>query len=158
MIVRAFTPDEIIKIRPKLVQFIRKYGDGRITTKAIRWFQQLKINTIPSGSLVAVVVSGKQIIGATVVGDYGRQESIIVVHPDHRKHGVGEALLKLTLQKLGKFYSRVACDNIPSLKLCFSCGLTAFHLIKGPTGKPTLWLGGGDYNKQEILVKESSLE
>jgi hypothetical protein len=57
-------------------------------------------------------------------------------------------------QQLGKVYTRVAYDNIPSLKLCFRCGLTAFAMTKGPTGKPTLWLGGGDYQKEEVEGKK----
>jgi hypothetical protein len=93
----------------------------------------------------------RKLIGLIVIGNYGLEESFIVVHTNHRKQGVGEALVQFALQQLSKLYTRVAHDNIPSLKLCFSCNLVAFHLIKGPTGKPTLWFGGGNWQTQDIF-------
>jgi hypothetical protein len=41
-------------------------------------------------------------------------------------------------------------DNIPSLKLCFSIGMVAFDLFTGVTGKPTLWLGIGKWDREEV--------
>lgn len=95
----------------------------------------------------------KKVAGIIVFGNYGIEESFIAVHPDYRRKRVGEQLLKQAIQSLGKVYARVASDNIPSLKLCFSCGLMAFSLCKGPTGKDTLWLGGGNFDPADVLKK-----
>lgn len=147
------------KRRTRFIQFIIRYGDRRITHKAIRWLRRLKHIEAP-GHLIAYVQDGNRMVGFTAIGDYGQKEAIIVVHPQYRKQRVGEQLLRYTLQELPKVYTRVACDNIPSLRLCFSCGLVAYRLIKGPTQKPTLCLAGGDWqneaNQMTIMDHSSS--
>ncbi|TCP68363.1 GNAT family N-acetyltransferase [Baia soyae] len=152
---KTLSSEEVGRVRDPLIHFLKKYSDGRITAKGIRWFRQLPINEVRDGNWVAISWKDNKIAGAMIMGDYGRKEAMIVVHPDFRKHGIGETLLNQALQQLGKVYTRVACDNIPSLKLCFSCGLKAFHLVKGPTGKPTLWLGGGNFVKEDVVQPES---
>ncbi len=150
MRIRSISSAELERVLPAIVRFMRRYGDGRITHRAIRWFQGLKQKEWKDGTLVAAALDGKKVAGIIVFGNFGLDESFIAVHPAYRKQGVGEALLKYSIEKLKKVYTRVACDNIPSIKLCFTCGLTAFRLIKGPTGKPTLWLGGGEYRPEEV--------
>lgn len=98
----------------------------------------------------------KKVTGIVVFGNYGIEESFIAVHPDYRQKRVAEQLLKKAIDSLGKVYARVAADNIASLKLCFTCGLVAFSLCKGPTGKPTFWLGGGNFRPDDVLKKEIS--
>ncbi|MBA4541613.1 MULTISPECIES: GNAT family N-acetyltransferase [Thermoactinomyces] len=154
MIIRQFEPQDIETAKVPVIRFMKRYGDGRITHRALRWFQRLSKQNIPEGTYVAAALDKKKLIGVIVFGHYGLQESFIAVHPQYRKRGVGEVLLKSALAKLPKIYTRVACDNIPSLKLCFSCGLIAFKLIKGPTGKPTLWLAGGDYSTEDVIRME----
>ncbi|SEM96615.1 GNAT family N-acetyltransferase [Lihuaxuella thermophila] len=151
MNIRSISPAELERVRPAIVRFMRKYGDGRITHHAIRWFQRLKPEGCKEGTLVAAALDGKKVTGVIVFGNFGLDESFVAVHPAYRKQGVGEALLRYSIEKLKKVYTRVACDNIASLKLCFTCGLAAFRLIKGPTGKPTLWLGGGEWNPEEVV-------
>lgn len=147
-------------VRTSIIQFMQKYGDGRITHRALRWFQQLRPEQLTSGTLVAMALDHKQVAGVIVFGNYGIDEAFVAVHPDYRQQKVGESLLNHALQHFPKLYTRVACDNIPSLKLCFSCGLVAFQLFKGPTGKPTLWLSGGNWNAEDIAStrKNSSSE
>lgn len=99
---------------------------------------------------MAIASEEKRLVGVIAFGCYGLEESFIVVHPDFRNRRIGELLLNHSLKTLKKVYTRVACDNVPSLKLCFSCGLVAFRLIRGPTGKPTLCLAGGDWNPEEV--------
>lgn len=147
-----FTPRHLSRIKGVLTQFLRRYGNGRITHHAIRWFQQLTQDEIEEGALVAATLKEKKLTGVIIFGKFGTKESVIAVHPDYRNQGVGEMLLNHSLEKLGKAYTRVACDNIPSLKLCFSCGMVAINLFTGPTGKPTLWLAGGKWNRSDILL------
>lgn len=150
MHVQMLTPQQLALNRPKILTFFRKYGDKRITHKALRWLQQLSGEKYPEGTLASIAFEQKQIIGIIVFGRYGLDESIIAVHPAFRKKRIGETLLGHAMDELGKVYTRVACDNTPSLKLCFSSGLVAFRLFRGPTGKPTLWLAGGDWDPSEV--------
>jgi GNAT superfamily N-acetyltransferase len=148
--IKSLTPEGMAAIRSSLLAFCRKYGDRRITHRALRWFYRLPYTRWAEGTLVAIATEGQRLIGVIAFGCYGLEESFIVVHPDHRNRRIGEILLNHALKSLKKVYTRVACDNIPSLKLCFSCGLVAFRLIRGPTGKPTLCLAGGNWNAEEV--------
>ncbi|MBA4549464.1 GNAT family N-acetyltransferase [Thermoactinomyces intermedius] len=153
MKIHAFPPQSLERIRKPLLRFLRRYGDGRITHQAMRWFHRLTPEELKEGTYIAAAYDEKKVAGIIVFGNYGIEESFIAVHPDYRQRGVGEQLLKQAIQSLGKVYARVASDNIPSLKLCFSCGLMAFSLCKGPTGKDTLWLGGGNFDPADVLKK-----
>jgi GNAT superfamily N-acetyltransferase len=155
MKIHAFPPQSLERIRKPLLRFLRRYGDGRITHQAMRWFHRLTPEELKEGTYIAAAYDEKKVAGIIVFGNYGIEESFIAVHPDYRQRGVGEQLLKQAIQSLGKVYARVASDNIPSLKLCFSCGLMAFSLCKGPTGKDTLWLGGGTFDPADVLNKKS---
>ncbi|OYD08439.1 GNAT family N-acetyltransferase [Paludifilum halophilum] len=153
MNVYVLTPVQLKRLRPSILQFAKKYGDQRITHRALRWLKTLKSGPFPEGTWMATAVDGRRLIGFILFGRYGLEESFIVVHPSYRKKGVAETLLQAALDEMDKIYTRVACDNLPSLKLCFSAGLVAFHLIKGPTGKPTLCFGGGEWNPAEFKEK-----
>ncbi|SFI83139.1 GNAT family N-acetyltransferase [Thermoflavimicrobium dichotomicum] len=148
---------DLERLRPALLRLIRFAGDGRITHRAIRWLNRLQLTDDKPGTVIAISFDQKKCTGLIAFGHYGLEESFIVVHPQYRKRGVGEALVKFVLSHLDKVYTRVACDNIPSLKLCFACGLTAFQLTKGPTGKPTLWLGGGNWKRQDLDLAMKNL-
>ncbi|MFC7442814.1 GNAT family N-acetyltransferase [Laceyella putida] len=150
MHIQDLTPAQVSANKPTILRFMKRYGDGRITHRALRWFKQLGAESFPEGTHIAAALEQKKLIGVIVIGQYGLQEAFIAVHPDFRQQKVGEGLVQHTLGKLDKLYTRVACDNTASLKLCFSCGLVAFNLFKGPTGKPTLWLGGGNFQPQDI--------
>jgi GNAT superfamily N-acetyltransferase len=148
--IQLLTPQQFSQHRLKILSFFWKYGEKRITHKALHWLKQLSGEQYPEGTLVSIAFEKKQAIGIIVFGRYGLDESIIAVNPAFRKKGIGEALLEHAINELGKVYTRVACDNTPSLKLCFSSGLVAFRLFRGPTGKPTLWLAGGNWDPSEV--------
>ncbi len=142
------------KIRKTLVQFIVKYGDGHITRKAVNWINRTPFSKIDknNGDAIHVFLNEKnQIIGIIAISHYGLEQAIIVIHPNYRKKGLGNQMTKGVLEDIDKYYVRVATDNIASLKLCFSSGMRAFHLVKGPTGKPTLVLGMGNWEITEWL-------
>ncbi|WP_124726905.1 GNAT family N-acetyltransferase [Staphylospora marina] len=148
--IRRISPGELPKVRHVIVRFMKLHGDGRITHRALRWLSRLTPENVPEGTWIAAALEKNRLVGVIAFGRFGIDESFIAVHPSKRNQGVGEALLREAMNHLDKIYTRVACDNIPSLKLCFSCGLKAFNLFKGPTGKPTLWLGWGNYHPDEI--------
>lgn len=150
MKITSFTLPNLMPYRQKIILFLRKNGEGRITHRALRWLSRISTSENTPGSIALVALEEKQLAGVMIFSRYGIEEAITAVHPRYRKQGIGEALLLEAIEKLGKVYTRVACDNVASLKLCFRCGLQAFSIFKGPTGKPTLWLGGGNYDPNDI--------
>ena len=143
------TPDTL---RIRLIKFISTYGDGHITLRAIKWlrtsaFSSLNFN---NGDLIHVCLDNNQkILAVFAVSHFGLDHSLIVVHPSIRKKGIARSLMSKTLDDIDRLYVKVANDNIPSLKLCFSIGMRAFDLTKGPTGKPTLIMGYGNFSLEE---------
>jgi GNAT superfamily N-acetyltransferase len=150
MKITTFTLPNLLPYRQKIILFLRKNGEGRITHRALRWLTRISTSDHTPGSIALIALEEKQLAGVMIFSHYGIEEAITAVHPRYRKQGVGEALLMEAKKRLGKVYTKVACDNTASLKLCFRCGFTAFQLFHGPTGKPTLWLGGGDYDPKDI--------
>ncbi|MDA8354065.1 MAG: GNAT family N-acetyltransferase [Firmicutes bacterium] len=150
------SPALLRRVRPQILRFSRKYGDRRITHRALRWLNTLSGDSFPEGTWLAAAVDRKRLVGFILFGSYGLEEAFVVVHPNYRKRQVGESMLEEALTALDRVYTRVSCDNIPSLKLCFKVGLVAFKLTTGPTGKPTLCLGGGNWSSKEFTSHASS--
>lgn len=145
---------QFFSIRKKLIYFLRQHGDRRITTQAIRWLKQATRKEFEKeGFLALCSLKQNRLIGVLIVADYGIKESFIAVHKHYRNQHVAKNMLQHALRHLGKMYGRVAIDNIPSLKVCLDNGMVAFHLFTGVTNKPTLWLGGGNWKKEDILDK-----
>lgn len=146
----SIRPALLRRVRPLILRFCKRHGDRRITHRALRWLQGLREDGFSKGTWLAAALDGRRLAGVILFGSYGLDEAFIVVHPDYRKQAVGETLLAAALDSLDRVYTRVACDNLPSLKLCFKLGLVAFHLTTGPTGKPTLCLAGGNWSASEF--------
>jgi len=142
--------------RPILVQFIERYGDQHITKKAISWLKQTPFSRInpENGDLIHIIMEKKRIIGVLIIANYGFNQAFIVVHPNTRQKGIAIQLIHQAQKRLNRFYVKVAHDNIPSLKLCFATGMKAFDLTKGPTGKPTLILGSGEWSKEDWEINK----
>jgi GNAT superfamily N-acetyltransferase len=152
MKIDSLSPATLQAARLSIIHFIHQYGEGRITYLPLQWLEHLQAEAWNEGTFIATALERGEIVATLAIGNYGIEQSFMAVHPDYRRKGVGEALLKSAMEKLPKIYARVACDNTPSLKLCFSCGFVAFHLfLKETTGKPTLWLGSGKWKREEII-------
>lgn len=151
MNIKRISPELFPRFRNHLIHFVRQHGDRRITKKAIQWLASLDSQQLFSeGNLILAMVEGRRLLGLLVVSDYGIQESFIVVHKLARQQRIGSQLVGEMLSCLDKFYSRVALDNVPSLKLCLTMGMVGFKLVRGPTGKPTLWLGVGNWQREDV--------
>lgn len=152
MKIRVVTPAEWPRLRPLVLALVHRHGDRRITHRAIRWLRDLKPGELNQpGTLIVLARTDRgRIAGCLAAKDFGRSESLIVVHSACRRRGIAKALTAAVIRRLGKLYVRVAVDNVPSLKTCFSLGMVAFHLFTGPTGKPTLWLGCGDWRPEDV--------
>jgi hypothetical protein len=48
------------------------------------------------------------------------------------------------IEKLGALECVVACDNVPSIGMCFQAGMGAVSLTKGATGRPALRFVAGN--------------
>lgn len=148
------TKSQFTSHRQKLVQFLLQHGDKRITKKAIDWIKKASSEDIEQeGFLALSALENKTLIGVLIVADYGMDESIVAVHEKYRNQNTAKKMVYYTIAQLGKVYGRVALDNIPSLKICLENGMVGFHLFTGVTKKPTLWLGGGNWKKEDVLDK-----
>lgn len=150
MIIREIPYHQLDRVRSRLLRFLKRYGEKRLTHKALRWLQALPAQPYNEGTFIAVALEERRLVGVIAIGSHGKEEAIIAVKPSVRRHGVGKKLVRYVLQKVDRLYVRVATDNIPSLKLCFSFGMVAFDLFAGVTGKPTLWLGAGNWDRNEV--------
>jgi len=150
--IREIDTNLLQRSRRTLLQFIRRCGERRITASAIHWLKTAPGTELTKdGTLILAAVDGRRLIGLVAVADYGRKESLIVVHPQYRRQGVALALVDEIVRRLDRVYGRVAIDNIPSLSMCLQAGFVAFAMDKGPTGKPTLWIGKGNWRKDEVI-------
>ncbi|OKP75731.1 hypothetical protein A3844_10235 [Paenibacillus helianthi] len=128
-----------------LLEFLREHGERRITLRGCRVLARLTPEQLsqPGVSLLVATVrgqNGRQLAGVSFVSGFGKDASLVAVHPLYRNRHTGTALLSAQLERLGSLECTVACDNTASLKMCFNTGLVAVALNDGPTGKPTLLL------------------
>ncbi|WP_202081375.1 GNAT family N-acetyltransferase [Caldalkalibacillus salinus] len=152
MIVRNLTGHQVEKYKKKIVDFIKRHGDKRITREAIQWVRQTNAAQVAQdGTVLMCALDQNKVVGVLIAVDYGMMESFIVVHRQYRNQHVAKQMVKEVVSSMGKIYGRVAMDNAPSLKVCLDNDMVAFHLFEGPTGKPTLWLGGGNWSKEDVL-------
>lgn len=146
-----------------LLEFLREYGEQRITLRACRMLARLTPEQLaePGVSLLVATVrgqSGRQLAGVSFVSGYGKEACLVAVHPLYRNRHTGTALLSGQLERLGRLECNVATDNTASLKMCFNSGLAAVALKSGPTGKPTLLLRSPESRDSvEIYPQEGEL-
>ena len=151
MPVRILNTNALARNRSRMIHFIREHGDKRITAQATRWLAALTPEELTqNGTIILAYVENKKLLGIMAAADYGRQESFLVIRTDARQKGLGKQLTETAITQLGKLYGRVALDNTPSLRTCLSVGMVGFSCFTGVTGKPTLWLGAGDWSKEDI--------
>lgn len=152
MILRRLTKEQTLRYRRKLLLFLRKHGDRRITRSALQWLERAEARDLSEeGTLILVALENRKLVGMILISRYGLREAAMAVHREYRNRNIAKALIHQTISTLGKMYGRVALDNLPSLKACLDNGMVGFHLFTGPTGKPTLWVGGGHWSKKEVL-------
>ena len=151
MKILQLSSEQFTKHRTTLLQFIRRHGEQRITLRALRWLKKLPPSKLNQpGTMILTALHHGRIEGILVIGEYGREEALVVVHPETRNSGVGKEMLDHLFRKIDRAYGRVAIDNIPSMKMCFGMGMVAIHLTTGPTGKPTLWFGMGNWSLDDL--------
>lgn len=137
------TPEIWIKEKKRLLSFIIRFGEKRITAASLYALRTLNPTWLETenGRSRAVIVLTKhngRMTGLGFAADGGEGGCIIVVHPDVRRSGAGYAMMRAIMNKLGSLACHVAADNIASMTLCFSLGMKAVSIHKGPTGKSTL--------------------
>lgn len=156
MQVKLVDYNQLSHTRKLLLEFVHRYGDKRITLKGIRWLTNLSDSEFKQdGNYIVAATDNEQLIGLLAVSKFGMDHSFIAVHSDYRRHGIAKLLLNEVLSRMDKFYARVAYDNIPSLNTCFSMGMVAIKIEKGPTGKPTFLMGWGNWGINSVDKREA---
>ncbi|MGG4141644.1 GNAT family N-acetyltransferase [Paenibacillus algorifonticola] len=145
MEVQLLTPKQWNSNRNRLADFAVQYGDKRLTVASIQAFRSLNsaqlgpsVEAAYSEAAVSIARQGSRLLGVGFATNGGKQECFFVVHPEARELGVGTAVARSLINKLGQLTCHVAVDNIPSMALCFRLGMSAVSMFTGPTGKPTL--------------------
>jgi len=141
---RQLTNQSWSKHRARILNFITRYGEKRITLAALHSLRALsneqlnpQVENLPPASIVTYTEQGALLGVAYAIAD-GSGHCIVVVHPEARRRGIGSKLMKALIQALPAFSCQVAIDNLASLSLCFNNDLHAVAMFKGPTGKATL--------------------
>lgn len=144
MELQLLTPEMWMKEKRRLLGFIIRFGEKRITVASLHALRSLDASWLMADengcSKAAIVIarSGRRITGLGFAADGGDGGCLIVVHPSARRTGTGSAIMRGMMNALGHLACHVAADNIPSMALCFSLGMKAVSIHKGPTGKSTL--------------------
>lgn len=133
------------KQRAKILNFITRYGDRRITLATLHSLRALTneqlqpgpaSNVVPA-SIITISEQGKLMGVGYAIAD-GSGHCLIVVREDLRNQGIGSRIMQELIDSSEHFSCHVAIDNISSLALCFKNGLHAVMIFTGPTGKATL--------------------
>ncbi|MDQ6422351.1 GNAT family N-acetyltransferase [Paenibacillus sp. LHD-117] len=138
------TPETWRSERRKLLGFVIRNGEKRITTASLQAFRDLEAAWLESDgsghsrAVIAVTKQGGRMTGLGFAADGGDGGCLLVVHPGARRLGAGTVMMKAMINRLGRLACHVAADNIPSMALCFRLGMKAVSIHKGPTGKSTL--------------------
>lgn len=143
MNIQLLTGQEWVRLQPRLLAFLVRAGDKRITVAALDALRQLEpLQLAAPGYAVAAALEKGRIVGLAAALRNGQEACVLAVHPQYRGHGIGSLLLQTMLRRCGWLQGEVALDNTSSLAACFRCGMKAVALLTGPTGKPTLRMEG----------------
>lgn len=141
---RQLTSQSWNKNRARILNFITRYGEKRITLAALHSLRAIsneqlnaQVEKLPPASIVTYTEQGALLGVGYAIAD-GSGHCIVVVHPDARRRGIGSKLMEALIHSLPSFSCQVAIDNVASLALCFKNELHAVAMFKGPTGKSTL--------------------
>lgn len=141
---RKLTSQSWSKQRARILNFITRYGEKRITLAALHSLRALaneqldpQVEQLPPASVVTYIEQGALLGVGYAIAD-GSGHCIVVVHSDARRRGIGSEIMENLIQSSPSFSCQVAIDNVASLALCFKNKLHAVAMFKGPTGKTTL--------------------
>ncbi|WP_270164817.1 GNAT family N-acetyltransferase [Paenibacillus sp. SYP-B4298] len=141
--IQLITGERWVLLRPRLLAFLARVGDKRITVAALAALRQLEPRQLAApGYAVAAALEQGRLVGFAAALQHGQEACLLAVHPQYRGRGIGSLLLQAMLRRCGWLQGEVALDNTSSLAACFRCGMKAVALLRGPTGKPTLRMEG----------------
>lgn len=141
---QLLTPEQWAAERKRLIGFAIRFGEKRLTLASMHAFRTLTPAqlTLPPGesgaAAVVVATAGGRLVGLGFAGDSGEKGCFVVVHSEMRARGIGGEIVKRLMSRFEDLTCNVACDNAPSMALCFKLGMVAVAMATGPTGKPTL--------------------
>jgi len=141
---RRLTSQAWNKQRARILNFITRYGEKRITLAALHSLRALaneqlnpQVEELPPAVVYTYTEQGALLgVGYTIADGSGH--CIVVVHSDARGRGIGSKIMEALIEASPNFSCQVAIDNVASLAMCFKNQLHAVAMFKGPTGKTTL--------------------
>ena len=111
MEVRYVTPMKWILHRKRLLDFMAKHGEGRLTAESRRILAELDPVALgypdTSGAAIAVLRDSGGLLGIAAAADWGRACCIVVTHPSMRGQEIGSRLQQALVQRIGKLH----CDQ-----------------------------------------------
>ena len=144
--IKWISPNQLESWRPRLIRFARLHGSRRIAAGSLNWLKAVTpLELERPGTAIAAAFDGRRLCGIACAADYGKTAAFAVVHPDCRGLGIGTSLMSGLIEKLGALECVVACDNVPSISMCFQAGMGAVSLTKGATGRPALRFVAGNF-------------
>lgn len=60
MKIHQFSPQAIGRLKKPILRFMKHYGDGRITYRAMRWFNQQSAESLKENSCIAAAYENKK--------------------------------------------------------------------------------------------------
>lgn len=146
---KILIPKEWMQLKPKLLRFVHKYGENRITAESLQYFRSLQSSDLIEGrgTQVSIAWEHNKLTAVSFLSGYGKEASLLVVAPSHRGKRIGSRLLKQHISSMETVYCQVAEDNLACMNACIQAGLRPVAFRYGPTGKPSLLFS----NEREVV-------
>ncbi|RXZ84675.1 N-acetyltransferase [Paenibacillaceae bacterium] len=134
----SLSANQFVLRRSRLMSFIRRYGDGRLTPQGVAALAELSPAALtvpgplsgagsrgsaPPGTAVIVALQEGRWIGIAAAIDGGQRACVVVVHPQARSEGVGRMLMSALVEQCGSLICQVAADNNASAAMCRHAGM-----------------------------------
>lgn len=140
MEIKPLESKQFDKVKSKLLRFAVRFGERRITARALQALLQLNGRQLnpASGTSVVIGVDRSRLAGISVVVDHGDTASFVVIHPAYRGQSLGTTLLREQINRHGRLICRVAADNSASQTMCTRAGMSVIGIDSEPAGKVTI--------------------
>lgn len=141
------------KYRHPIIQFVKRYD--KQNRELYRWIFQLRKHKLSQpGTKIKLALWDGKIIALYAFLNYGTTESIFLISPNYEQTHIGTSILKDIISDLGVCYLCLPYSQPTLLKIALNAGMVAFAYTTQEQGMK-LWLGGGQWNINDISEKEA---
>lgn len=148
MIIKQVKHSAWPQLKPKLLRFVTRFGENRITADSLSKMNRLQATSLHSSDEAEIYVAtvGNKLAGISFLAERGKAASILVVSPDYRGQRVGAKLLRAHMTA-GTVSCHVAADNLACVNVCLDASMRPVEFLHGPTGKLTYVFTNEQENK-----------